>query len=95
MAYYHFRVATLQGQDKAAALLAKDLRTLSSALGPEQVKEVDQEANAWVQKHNRSLDYVNLNNDYVNSFPAFALAHPQKDMHAAMLLEAPDAGAMP
>jgi len=95
VAYYHFRVATLQGQDKAAALLAKELRTLSSALGPEQVKEVDQEANAWVQKHNHTLDYVNVHDDYINSFPAFALAHPQKGVHAALLLEAPDASAMP
>ena len=95
VAYYHFRVAALQGQDKAAATLAKDLGTLSSALGPEQVKEVDQEASAWVQKHNRSLDYVNLRDDYMNSFPAFALAHPQKDMHAALLVEAPDAREMP
>lgn len=94
-AYYHFRVAALQGKETASTLLAKDLQNLTSKLGPVQVHEIDEEAGTWVQKHNRSLDLVNLRNDYINSFPAFALEHPQKDIHAAMLLAAPDAEEMP
>ena len=94
-AYYHFRVAALQGGDNAATLLANDLRTLSSELGPLQIQEIDREANAWVQKHNRSLDYLNVRNAYANNFPAFALGPPQKDMHAASLLEATDADGTP
>ena len=46
LAYYHFRIAALQGGEKAAKLLANDLRTLSSQLGPAQVQELDQEASA-------------------------------------------------
>jgi uncharacterized protein len=94
-AYYHFRVAALQGGEKAETLLANDLQALSSQLRPPQIQEIDQEANAWVQKHNHSLDYVNFRNDYANSFPAFALGTPQKDTHAAFLLETPDADAIP
>jgi uncharacterized protein len=94
-AYYHFRVATLQSQEKAATLLANDLRTLSSELDPVQVEELDQEANTWVQKHSHSLDFVNPHNDFANNFPAFALEHPQKDIHAALLLEAPEGDGIP
>jgi TPR repeat protein len=95
VAYYHFRVAALQGGEKAATVLAKDIKTLTSQLEPAQVLEVDQEAKVWVQKHNRSLDFVNLHNDFANSFPAFALEHSQNDIHAALLMEAPDTEATP
>lgn len=94
-AYYHFRVAALQGREKAAALLANDLQALASKLGPAQVHELDEKAGTWVQKHDRSLDFVNLRNDYANNFPAFALGHPQGDIHAAMLLATPNAEEMP
>jgi len=95
LAYYHFRVAALQGREKAATLLANDLRKLSSELDPVQVQKLDQEAATWVQKHDRALDFVNLHNDYANSFPAFALEHPQGDNHAALLVESSDAVGMP
>jgi hypothetical protein len=89
-AYYHFRVAALQGGENAAKLLANDLRTLSSELDRVQIGDIDQKAAAWVQKHNRSLEYVNLRNDFANSFPAFALEHPQNDIHAGLLRQAID-----
>ncbi len=95
LAYYHFRIAALQGGDKAAKVLANDLQTLASQLDPAQVHELDQEVNVWMQKHNRSLDFVNLHNDFANSFPAFALGHSQNDTHAALLLQAPDAESTP
>ena len=94
-AYYHFRIAALQGQDEAATLLANDLRALSSELGQAQVQEIDQKANAWLQEHSRTLDYVNLHNEYANTFPAFALEHPQSDIHALLLLGAPDPDSVP
>ena len=94
-AYYHFRVAALQGRDKATALLENDLKSLASKLDPEQVHELDEAAAVWVQKHNHSLDFVNPHNDYANSFPAFALGNPQKDIHAASLFATPDAEQMP
>lgn len=94
-AYYHFRIAALQGQDKAATLLANDLRVLSSELGQAQVQEIDLEANTWLQKHKRTLAYVNPRNDYANTFPAFALEHPQSNIHALLLLGAPDPDSLP
>ena len=94
-AYYRFRVASLQGGEKAASVLANDIQSLSTELGPEQVQELDRRANDWTQKHNRSLEYVNLHNDYANSFPAFALGKSQADMHAGLLVEAPGANETP
>jgi hypothetical protein len=94
-AYYHFRIAVLEGGEKAATTLSSDLRTLSSELDAAQIHELDQRANDWVRKHNRSLAFVNLHNDYANSFPAFALAQPQNDTHAALLLESLDTDATP
>jgi hypothetical protein len=96
LSYYHFRVAALQGGEKAAKLLENDLRSLASQLSQVQVGKIDHEADAWSQSHRRPLDFVNLRNDYANNFPAFALESPQReDVHAALLLEAPDANETP
>jgi len=90
-AYYHFRIAALQGGEKAATLTANDLRTLSSELGQTRIQVIDQEAAAWVQKHNRPLQFVSLRSEQANMFPAYALLYPAKDIHAGLLLGTPDA----
>jgi TPR repeat protein len=43
-AYYHFRVASLQGGDAAAKLLENDLRNLSVKLGPVQAQAIASQA---------------------------------------------------
>ena len=90
-AYYHFRIATLQGGEKAAALAANDLRALSLQLGPAQIREIDQKAGAWAQKHDRPLEFVNMERENEKMFPAYALQSPEKNMHAGLLIGAPDA----
>jgi uncharacterized protein len=90
-AYYHFRIAVLQGGENATLLTANDLRALSSELGQAQIEAIDREAAAWVQKHNRSLEFVNLRGESSSMFPAYALQYPEKGMHAGMLLGTPDA----
>ena len=90
-AYYHFRIAALQGGEKAATLTANDLRTLSSELGQTRIQAIDQEAVAWVQKHNRPLQFVSLRSENASMFPAYALLYPAKDIHAGLLLGTPDA----
>ena len=91
-AYYHFRVATLQGGEKAATLAANDLRALSLQLGQAQIQAIDQKANAWAQKHNRLLEFVNMQNENAKMFPAYALQAPAMDIHAGLLIGSPDAG---
>jgi TPR repeat protein len=91
-AYYHFRIATLQGGERATTLTANDLRALSLELGQAQIQVIDQEAAAWVQKHNRPLEFVSLHGENASMFPAYALLYPAKDTHAGLLVGTPDAG---
>jgi len=89
-AYYHFRLATLLGGEKAALLTANDLRVLSLELGQAQVQEIDQEADAWLRKHNRPLEFINPHGDKASAFPEYALQYPEKDVHAGLLVGAPE-----
>ncbi len=89
-AYCRFRIAVLQSGESATTLLANDLRMLSSELGQTQIQALDQEADAWVQKHNRPLEFVNLGGENSSMFPAYALQYPDKDTHAGKLLGTPD-----
>jgi uncharacterized protein len=53
-AYYHFRIATLQGGDTATRLVASDLRLLTSELSVGDVSSLDSEAMAWIEKYKRA-----------------------------------------
>jgi TPR repeat protein len=90
-AYYHFRIAALQGGENAAPLTTNDLRTISAELGQAQSQALDEEAAVWVQKHNRPLEFVNLHTESSSMFPAYALQFPEKGMHAGLLVGANDA----
>jgi TPR repeat protein len=90
-AYYHFRIAALQGGENATTLTANDLRALSSELGQTQIQAINQEAAAWVQKHNRPLEFVNSHGESPSMFPIYALQYPEKGMHAGVLVGTPDA----
>ena len=90
-AYYHIRIAALQGGEKAAKLAANDLRALSVELGQTQIQGIEREAEAWVQKHNRPLEFVNLPGENASMFPAYALQYPAENVHAGLLLGTPDA----
>jgi len=90
-AYYHFRIAALQGGERAATLAANDLRALSLDLGQAQIQAIDQKAAAWAQKHSRPLEFVNLQGENASMFPAYALLYPPKDMHAGALVGSSDA----
>jgi hypothetical protein len=53
-AYYHFRIATLQGGGTATSLVASDLRFLTSELNAGDVSTLDSEAMAWMEKYKRA-----------------------------------------
>jgi uncharacterized protein len=92
-AYYHFRISELQGGEKATALVAADLRKLSLELGQTRIQAIDEQADEWVQKHNRSLEFVDMHGGNASMFPAYALEYPAKDIHAGLLLGSSDAEA--
>jgi hypothetical protein len=54
VAYYHFRIATLQGSDSATTLLESDLHVLTSELSVSNIHSLDSEATAWIEKHKRA-----------------------------------------
>ena len=90
-AYYHFRIAAIQGREKASPMLANDFRALSLELNQAQLKALDQEAEAWVERHRRPFEYVNPHAEYADTLQPLALEYPEGDMHAALLVPAPDA----
>ena len=87
-AYFHFRIAAQQGGDAAQALLQKDLQALEKRLSADQRATIDQEVNAWIQKHNLALEVVYKDGDHWSRFPAFALATKSSDEHAVGLVPA-------
>ena len=89
-AYYHFRVACLQGGDEPKKLLAIDLQILSARLGSFQAQTVDSEAEQWFAKHHFALAFVEREGETPDGFPMLALADPENGEHAALLLTSPD-----
>jgi TPR repeat protein len=89
-AYYHFRIAAIQGGEKASRLLTNDFQALSIELNQAQIKVLDQDAKAWVERHKRALEYINLHAEYSDTFHPFALEYAGGDMHAALLVPVPD-----
>jgi TPR repeat protein len=89
-AYYHFRIAALQGGEQASTQLARDLRALSSELNGAQIKELDEKAEAWAGRHNRTSQNANLHGEYADTFYPPAFEYPEEDMYAPLLQQAPD-----
>jgi uncharacterized protein len=97
-AYYHFRVAVLQGGEPVKKLLANDLRILSTRLSPSQTQATDAQAEEWCQHHHIVLEFV-YKGENPAGFPAYALTHPENGEHVAQLLatmpkEKPDDNAL-
>jgi TPR repeat protein len=88
-AYYHFRVAELQGGDAATKMLANDMKALSGTLAQDQVDKMDAAADDWFKSHKVALEYLFENGEDRSEFPAFGLKSPDKDMHAGLLLTTP------
>jgi uncharacterized protein len=87
-AYYHFRVAILQGGEDANHLLANDLRQLSASLGTGRVQTLDLRAMEWYRQHHFVLDFVKTEENRFG-FPSFALAAPSPDTHTEQMLVSP------
>jgi uncharacterized protein len=85
-AYFHFKVAALQGGNEATALVANDLKMLENKLGANMKAEVDTDASNWVTRHNVPLELVYTNSERPLRFPAFALSSTSPDIHAVGLI---------
>jgi len=85
-AYYHFRVAALQGGDQAKKLVENDLRLLSAAIGSDRAQAIDSEAGNWYRQHHFALEFVDKQGENQAGFTALALAAPADGEHALQLM---------
>lgn len=85
-AYYHFRVAVLQGKEEAKKLLVTDLQNLSSRLGPDQTASLDSKAENWYQQHRIELEFVSRGAENRTGFSDYALAVPENGSHTVQIL---------
>jgi hypothetical protein len=89
-AYYHFRVACLQGGEPAKKLLATDLQLLSAKLSSFEAQSIDSQAEHWFVEHPFALAFVDREGETPNVFPALALALPANGEHAVQMLTSLD-----
>lgn len=59
-AYFHFRIAGLQGGEEASLLLRTDIGRLQIELSAAEQRRLDAEAMEWVQAHPRRPDVVSM-----------------------------------
>lgn len=81
-AYYHFRIAALQGGESAASLVAADVEALKESLAGSERVALDAKAVSWAKDHSSALEYVNAPQGLEQTFPALAIEYPQGDRHA-------------
>jgi len=85
-AYFHFRVAVLQGGSKANLLVAHDLALLTAELDQNRVRAMDAEAGAWFEAHPYELTFVEKKDG--RSQRGFVVTAPDPT-HVAELLRPP------
>lgn len=85
-AYYHFRVAMLQGGDEAKMMLEKDLHNLSQQLSPDETSAIDSHAENWYGQHHIVLEFVYRGREDRTRFPDYALAAPENGSHTLQML---------
>jgi TPR repeat protein len=88
-AYYHFRVAALQGGEEANRLVAFDLRLLSAKLGDGRAQAIDFQANQWRRQHHFILEFDENKGKNRTGSPSFAVVDPPTGTHAAEMLTSP------
>jgi uncharacterized protein len=87
-AYFHFRVATLQGGDEADKLLDNELHNLAAQLGPQMTADLNAQASGYYQHHQIVLEFVYKSGELRARFPAYALAFPENGTHTVRILTA-------
>jgi uncharacterized protein len=85
-AYFHFRVAALQGGDEAKGLIANDLRLLSSRLGQSQTQVIDLQVQQWYREHPLAFEFIRKERQNRTKFPDYALAVPEEGVQPTPVL---------
>jgi TPR repeat protein len=85
-AYYHYRVAALQGGDDALRVVARDLDAISTRLGQEQAAAIDSEAEAFAANHRVALQFVNKDGARWKEYPTYAVVNPDQGAYAGRVI---------
>ena len=85
-AYYHYRLAALQGGPEAQKVVENDLKALSAKLGPEQTAAIDSDTSAWFENHHLALMFVIKDGMKWKDFPTYGIANPEEGMFAGRLI---------
>ncbi len=94
-AYYHYRLAALQGGEEALKIVGNDLDAISARLGAQEAGTIDAAAKAWFDNHHIALQFINKDGAKWKEFPAYAVARPENGVHAGQLIPTdPTAGFM-
>ena len=86
MAYYHYRLAALQGGDEGHKIVANDLESLAEQLGPEQAATVDAEAKAWFDNHPFARQFVNKDGAKWKEYASYSVGKPVDSVNAGPLI---------
>jgi TPR repeat protein len=73
-AYYHFRVAVLQGGAEAEKLIKKDVEIMATRISQEESQTVASAANTWFEHHSMHLIYVYKEGTERHDFPLVGIA---------------------
>jgi TPR repeat protein len=84
-AYFHFRVAVLQGGAEANHLMKRDIDTLAAKIGADERRTADFAASTWFEHHSLALAFV-YKEGMKGDFPAAAMASSPDGSSAGQLL---------
>jgi len=90
-AYYHFKIALLQGGEPAQHLIHNDIKVATAKLNPEEIQALDSNADRWFQQHRLTLNFIFKYGDNRKLFPAYALTAYPDGLHAGLLIPTPPA----
>jgi TPR repeat protein len=85
-AYFHFRLAAIQGGLQAERLIKHDMDTLAAKIGGEESRKQNSAANNWFQHHSVTLAFVYKDGSTKRAFPAAAMADTSEGSFAGQLL---------
>jgi TPR repeat protein len=85
VAYYHFRIAILQGGEKAERLVKRDMDVLRTKIGSEERRAEEIAANTWFEHHSLTLAFV-YRNGTKGDFPTVGVASAPDGSFAGQLL---------
>jgi len=85
-AYFHFRLAALQGGTEAGTLVKRDMDILKAKIGDQERKLAATAADRWFEHHPLSLAFVYKNKTAQKDFPGAAMTYASDGSFAGQLV---------